>query len=159
MTSGLAAGNRLPRYSFPANIFEHLQQLGRTAELRPLFPPLMVLSELEISCVWKVHAFEDSGRDYRNVSFVEQAHNGGASAFIRWRVHFSDGKEPHFQYVLNETDVKLIRCPHKRQSVITPVYNRHVGAQYAKYDFSSQKLDCADCLHVERLGRRPISAY
>jgi len=33
----------------------------------------------------------------------------------RWRVHFSDGKEPHFQYVLKETDVKLIRCPHKRQ--------------------------------------------
>src|SRR5438128_11668263 len=36
----------------------------------------------------------------------------------RWRVRFLDGKEPHFQYFVKETDLRLIRCPHRDQRVL-----------------------------------------
>ena len=33
----------------------------------------------------------------------------------RWRVRFLDGREPTFQYFLNEEHLRLIRCPHEGQ--------------------------------------------
>lgn len=30
----------------------------------------------------------------------------------RWRVRFLDGKEPFFQYFVDEERVRLMRCPH-----------------------------------------------
>jgi len=32
----------------------------------------------------------------------------------RWRVRFSDGREPLFQYFVRQEDLPLIRCPHTR---------------------------------------------
>ena len=33
----------------------------------------------------------------------------------RWRVRFVDGREPAFQYFLNEEHLRLVRCPHEGQ--------------------------------------------
>jgi hypothetical protein len=33
----------------------------------------------------------------------------------RWRVRFLNGREPAFQYFLNEEHLRLIRCPHEGQ--------------------------------------------
>jgi hypothetical protein len=32
----------------------------------------------------------------------------------RWRVRFSDGREPLFQYFVRQEDLRLIKCPHTR---------------------------------------------
>jgi hypothetical protein len=37
----------------------------------------------------------------------------GQEVVSRWQVHFSDGKDPVIKLFLNESDIRLIACPHQ----------------------------------------------
>jgi len=36
----------------------------------------------------------------------------GPTAVLRWRVLFSDGEQPLLKYFLNDSELRLVKCPH-----------------------------------------------
>jgi hypothetical protein len=46
------------------------------------------------------------------IDSVDTLIEGGKETQRRWRVHYTDTREPIMQYFLKEEDLRLVKCPH-----------------------------------------------
>ena len=58
--------------------------------------------------VVEVIATKRQGKIYAVDTLIED----GIETQRRWRVHFTDAREPTMQYFLKEEDLRLVKCPH-----------------------------------------------